>query len=87
VVEGLIRQRDFFGRIFYTQVQGSGFIYNFDGQMIVLTNYHVVADTTNITLTFVNEKQFSASILGSNSNADLALLATSAPNDEFSPLE
>lgn len=87
VVEGIIQQRDFFGRIFYTQVQGSGFIYNQGGQMIILTNYHVVADTTNITLTFVNEKQYSASILGYNPNADLALLSTSAPNDEFSPLE
>jgi S1-C subfamily serine protease len=87
VVEGLIQQRDIFGRVFYTQVQGSGFIFNFGGQMIILTNYHVVAGATIITLTFVNEKQYSASFLGSNPNADLALLSTSAPNDEFSPLE
>ncbi len=87
VVEGLVQQRDFFGRVFFTQVQGSGFIYDFNGQMIVLTNYHVVAGTTNITLTFINEKQYSASILGSNPNADLALLSTSASEGEFSPLE
>jgi predicted PurR-regulated permease PerM len=31
VVKGLIQNRDFFGRIYYTQVQGSGFICNFDG--------------------------------------------------------
>jgi S1-C subfamily serine protease len=87
VVEGLIQRRDFFGRVFYTQVQGSGFIYDFNGQMIILTNYHVVADTTNITITFVNEKQYSASILGSNPNADLALLSTSASENEFNALE
>jgi S1-C subfamily serine protease len=87
VVEGLIEQRDFFGRVFYTQVQGSGFIYDFGRQMIILTNYHVVADMTNITLTFVNEKQYSASILRSNPNADLALLSTSASENEFNPLE
>jgi len=87
VVEGLIQQRDFFGRIFYTQVQGSGFIYSQGGQMLILTNFHVVAGTTNITLTFVNEKEYSASILGSNPNADLALLSTSASGDEFDPLE
>ena len=74
-------------QIFYTQVQGSGFIYNAGGQMIILTNYHVVAATTNISITFVNEKQYSASILGSNPNADLALLSTNAPKDEFNPLE
>lgn len=87
VVEGLRTNRDIFGRIYYTQVQGSEFIYNSGGQMIILTNYHVVADTTNISITFVNEKEYSASILGSNPNADLALLSTNAPADEFSPLE
>lgn len=87
VVEGFIQQRDFFGRVFYSQVQGSGFIYDFGGQMIILTNYHVVADTINITLTFVNEKEYSASILGSNPNADLALLSTGVSEDEFNPLE
>ena len=87
VVEGLTQHRDFFGRVYYTQVQGSGFISNFDGQMVILTNYHVVAGTTSINITFINEKEYSASILGSNPYADLALLSTNAPNEEGNPLE
>ncbi|MEJ2240942.1 MAG: S1C family serine protease [Candidatus Bathyarchaeota archaeon] len=87
VVEGLIPHRDFFGRIYYTQDQGSGFIYNFNGQMIILTNYHVVADTTSINVTFINEKEYPASILGSNPSADLAILSADVSDDEFNPLE
>ena len=87
VIEGLIPNRDFFGRIYYTQVQGSGFIYKFAGQMIILTNYHVIAGTTSINVTYTNEKEYSASILGSNQYADLALLSTDAPENEYEPLE
>jgi S1-C subfamily serine protease len=87
VVEGLIANRDFFGRLHYTQVQGSGFIYNFGGEMVILTNYHVVADTTSINVTFIDEKEYSASILGSNQYADLAVLSTDAPENEYKPLD
>lgn len=87
VVEGLIPHQDFFGRVYYTQDQGSGFIYNFGGQMIILTNYHVVAGTSSLNVTFVNEKEYSASILGSNPSADLAFLSTDAPVNDLSPLE
>jgi serine protease Do len=55
--------------------------------MIILTNYHVVADTTSINITFISEKEYSASVIGSNPNADLAVLSMDAPKDEFSPLE
>ena len=87
VVEGLIPHHDFFGRVYYTQVQGSGFVYDFAGQMLVLTNYHVVADTTSINITFINKKEYSASILGSNQYADLAVLSTNAPENEYETLE
>ena len=86
VVEGLIPHRDFFGRIYYTQDQGSGFIYDFNGQMIILTNYHVVAGTTSINVTFINEKEYPASILGSNPSADLAILSANISKNEFNPL-
>ena len=87
VIEGLQINYDIFRRPYYTQVQGSGFIYNYEGQMIILTNYHVIADTTSINITFTNGQEYSASILGSNPNADLALLSTNAPSSEFTPLE
>ena len=40
VIQGLMVQYDIFHRAYYSQVQGSGFIYNFEGQMVVITNYH-----------------------------------------------
>jgi S1-C subfamily serine protease len=87
VIEGLQTNYDIFRRPYYTIVQGSGFIYNYEGQMIILTNYHVIADTTSINITFTNGQEYSASILGSNPNTDLALLSTNAPSNEFTPLD
>jgi S1-C subfamily serine protease len=65
VIRGVMVQYDIFRRAYYSQVQGSGFIYNFTGQIVILTNYHVVNDAINITVTFVNGNSYSASVLGS----------------------
>ena len=54
VIRGLTVQYDVFRRAYYSQVQGSGFVYNFTGQMVVITNYHVVQDMLNITVTFID---------------------------------
>jgi len=87
VIRGIIVQYDFFGRPYYTQVQGSGFVYNFTGQMVIITNYHVVNDAINITVTFINGKGYTAAALGSDPYADLAVLSTDAPHSEYKPLE
>jgi S1-C subfamily serine protease len=73
--------------VYYSSVQGSGFVYDFNGRMIVITNYHVVEDTLNNTVTFVNGNTYAASILGSDPYADLAALSTEAPQSEYKPLE
>ncbi|RLG49902.1 MAG: trypsin [Thermoproteota archaeon] len=72
---------------YYTQVQGSGFVYNFTGKMIILTNYHVVNNAINITVTFMNGNGYAATVLGSDPYADLAVLSTDAPQTEYHPLE
>ncbi len=87
IVRGIIVQYDYFGRSYYTQVQGSGFVYNFTGQMVIITNYHVVEDATDITITFINGNGYAATVLGSDPYADLAVLSTDAPQSEYSPLE
>jgi S1-C subfamily serine protease len=87
VVRGLTISYDMFHRAYYSQVQGSGFIYNYEGQMVVITNNHVVEDVTNITVTFINGNGYAAELLGSDPYADLAVLSTSAPESEFKPLE
>ncbi|MCP8313368.1 MAG: trypsin-like peptidase domain-containing protein [archaeon] len=87
VIRGIIVQYDFFGRPYYTQVQGSGFICNFTGQMVIITNYHVVDNTISIAVTFINGNGYAATVLGSDPYADLAVLSTDAPQNEYKPLE
>jgi S1-C subfamily serine protease len=86
VVQGYTVQYDIFRRAFYSWVQGSGFVYNLNGEMIVITNNHVVQDTINNTVTFANGNTYSASVLGSDPYADLAALSTEAPETEYEPL-
>ena len=87
VIRGLTVQYDVFRRAYYSQVQGSGFVYNFTGQMVVITNYHVVQDVLNIAVTFIDGNSYEATVLGSDPYSDLAVLSTNASQAEYKPLE
>jgi S1-C subfamily serine protease len=68
-------------------VQGSGFVYNYSGRMVVITNNHVVEGTTSRSVTFSNGHGYAATILGTDPYADLAVLSVDdAPSSEFSPI-
>ena len=68
-------------------VQGSGFVYDFNGRIVVLTNYHVVQGTTGLSVTFSDGHGYSATILGTDPYADLAVLSVNnAPASEFKPV-
>jgi S1-C subfamily serine protease len=67
-------------------VQGSGFVYDFVGQIVVLTNYHVVQDTTDLSVTFSDGNGYSATVLGTDPYSDLAVLSVDAPAFEFKPV-
>ncbi|MFA5103199.1 MAG: trypsin-like peptidase domain-containing protein [Candidatus Thermoplasmatota archaeon] len=86
VITGYVIQYSFFGRQ-YASVQGSGFVYEYDNDMVVITNNHVVDDAENITVTFSNGNGYAASIIGSDAYSDLAVLSVDAPFEEFHPLE
>lgn len=68
-------------------VQGSGFVYNFSGTMIVITNYHVVHGTVTVSVTFSNGNGYAATVNGTDPYADLAILIVNAPQSEFKPIE
>jgi S1-C subfamily serine protease len=87
VIQGILVQYDIFRRPYYAQVQGSGFVYTLTGQVVVITNYHVVEDAINITVTFINGNAYVATVLGSDPYVDLAVLSTNAPQSEYKPLE
>jgi len=68
-------------------VEGSGFVYNFAGRMVILTNYHVVADASGLSVTFSNGNGYAATVLGTDPYSDLAVLSVnSAPASEFKPV-
>ncbi|MEM2099419.1 MAG: trypsin-like peptidase domain-containing protein, partial [Candidatus Bathyarchaeia archaeon] len=87
VIRALTVEYDIFRRPYYTAVQGSGFIYNFEGQKVVITNNHVVQGTINITITFINGNSYGATLLGADPYADLAVLSTEAPQSECKALD
>ena len=69
-------------------VQGSGFVYQFQNQRVVITNYHVVEDTTGLSVTFSNGHGYAATILGTDPYADLAIVSVvDAPASEFKPVD
>jgi len=69
-------------------VQGSGFVYEYSDRMVVITNYHVVHDTSALSVTFSNGNGYSAEVLGTDPYADLAVLSVDdAPASEFKPIE
>lgn len=60
---------------------GSGFFISADGY--ILTNNHVVQDAVKITITDINEKEFTAKKVGTDPKSDLALLKVSGENFPF----
>jgi S1-C subfamily serine protease len=86
VVEGIIVEYDFFGRPYYSEVQGSGFVCNSTGRFVVITNYHVVDGATNVIVTFIDGDTYVANVIGSDPYADLAVLSSNASQDEYEPL-
>jgi len=68
-------------------VQGSGFVYESSERTVVITNYHVVHDTSTLSVTFSNGNGYSAEVLGTDPYVDLAVLSVDAPASEFKPVE
>ena len=86
VISGEIVYQSFFGTQ-YSSVQGSGFVYEFNNDTVVITNYHVVSDASNIVVTFSDGNSYSSEVIGSDQYSDLAVLTVNAPSEEFNPLE
>lgn len=69
-------------------VQGSGFVYNLTGSMVVVTNNHVVHGVTDVSVTFSDGNGYAATVNGTDAYSDLAVLSVAnAPQIEFKPLE
>ena len=80
-------QNTFFGQLSSIEsIQGSGFVLDYQNSSYVVTNNHVVAGASNITVTFSDGNSYPASVKGTDQYRDLAVLTVSAPASEFHPL-
>ncbi|MGD0330456.1 MAG: trypsin-like peptidase domain-containing protein [Nitrososphaeria archaeon] len=82
IITGIVTAQSFFGTL-YEEVQGSGFVYNLTGRMVIITNFHVIDGAFNITVTFTDGNMYAATVLGSDPYADLAVLSAAASNSEL----
>jgi S1-C subfamily serine protease len=89
VIQGDVAQTvdSFFGPVTqYGTIQGSGFVCNDMGQVFIITNFHVVNQVQNLTISFSNGDAFKAVVLGTDAYSDLAIVNISAPSYELKPL-
>ncbi len=72
-----------FGQKVKGSAAGSGFIISEDGY--VITNAHVIEGATTIKITLSNAKEYTATLIGSESENDIAVLKI-VSNDTFKPV-
>jgi serine protease Do len=66
------------------QALGSGFVW--DNQGHIVTNNHVVAGATNITVTFSDGRTVPAKVVGTDVNSDLAVIQVNVPASQLHPV-
>ena len=66
------------------QGQGSGFVY--DGQGNIVTNYHVIEGATTVEVRFTSGYMAYGTIVGTDLDSDLAIVKVDAPAGELHPL-
>ena len=75
-VKVVSQQRDFFGRTYESEGEGSGsgiIIKEESDYIYVVTNNHVVEDSVAVSLTFNDETTAEATVIGTDSDSDLAV--------------
>lgn len=75
VIQDIVFGYTMFGQKAYTSQQGSGFVTVVNNQKVVVTNDHVIKGAINVTVTFADGNSYEATVLGTDSKADLAVLS------------
>jgi putative serine protease PepD len=85
VTEGSSSSGGFFGQGGQTQqAQGSGFVYDTQGDIV--TDQHVVAGATSMSVKFPNGASYKATLVGSDASSDIAVIKVNAPASLLHPL-
>ncbi len=69
---------DFWGYHFQQEDEGSGsgiIVGENEEELLIVTNHHVVADSTSLSVQFVDERTCNAQVKGTNAEVDLAVIA------------
>ena len=74
----------FFGQSQSSTAQGSGFVYDTQGDIV--TDQHVVAGANSMSVKFPNGATYKASLVGSDASDDLAVIKVNAPASLLHPL-
>jgi S1-C subfamily serine protease len=72
-IQSTAMQRDFFGMV-TRPVEGAGSGSVIDEQGDILTNYHVIADSEKLTVSFGSGKAYAAKVVGRDPDTDLAVI-------------
>lgn len=80
-ITSTVLERDFFFNIIPRQGAGSGSV--IDDKGYILTNHHVIEDARKLEVTLANGKKYNAQFIGSDPDADLAVLKINAPRSEL----
>ncbi|MDD3252681.1 MAG: trypsin-like peptidase domain-containing protein [Lachnospiraceae bacterium] len=89
----LMKQETWFGPSQTVEVPSSGsgiIVGQNDEELLIVTNNHVVEDSKTLTVTFINDSQVAASIKGTDSDSDLAVIAVKLadiPSDAMSQIK
>ncbi len=75
-ITSIVVHEDFFFGAYQGEGAGSGFVINPDGR--ILTNFHVVKGTSQLTVTLNDKKTYKAKVLGVDRRNDLALIKIDA---------
>lgn len=72
----------------YVEGAGSGIIIsNSDDKILILTNNHVVDDSSELTVKFIDEKEIDAKIVGTSEIKDIAIISVNISDLDKSTLE
>jgi len=85
MIKGLMPVSDLFGTT-YQEVLGSGFVVNLTGTPLIVTNYHVVENMIQGSVTFLDGEAYPFEVLGKDKYSDLAILRPAAPQNKLIPI-
>jgi putative serine protease PepD len=73
-----------FGNNGSESAEGTGFVYDTKGDIV--TNEHVIAGASSVKVKFSDGSTYTASVVGSDSTTDIAVLHVNAPSSKLDPL-